>query len=218
MIFASLSTYGPASALQLLMDWAMPQSCVLCAARSGAEAVCVACEAALTEAPATGQGIAVHEYRFPLDRLVQRFKSSGDLAVGRWLAVRLAHRVANEPRPDLLVAPPLTSRRLRERGFNQSLEIARVVGSRLGVPRVLRGVRKVRETPPQQGLGRRERRRNVRDAFRCSLPLAGRRVAIVDDVITTGATVGALARELRRAGARDVVVWTLARAPAPGRR
>src|SRR4051812_30522875 len=194
----------------------MEQDCVLCAA-PGAEVVCPACAESL--APATGGGsLAAYAYTFPLDRLVQRFKSAGDLAVGRWLAERLADRVRETPAPDLLVAPPLAPRRLRERGFNQSLEIARVVGRRVCVPHAVRGLEKVRETLPQQGLGRRARRRNVRDAFRCTLDLTGRRVAIVDDVLTTGATAAAVAVALRGAGAARIEVWTVAQAPGRGGR
>ena len=157
--------------------------------------------------------VAPFDYRFPLDRLVQRFKFAGDLAVGRYLGERLASCVAGEARPDLLVAPPLTRSRLRGRGFNQSIELARHVGRRLGVRVRADALEKVRDTLPQQGLGRRARRRNLRGAFRCGIPVAGLRVALVDDVYTTGATAREIARVLRRAGAAEVVVWTVARAP-----
>jgi ComF family protein len=216
--FSFLSSFGRVPPLQLLKNWAMEQDCVLCAA-SGPELVCPACTASLALAPSPeASSVAVFAYTFPLDRLVQRFKSAGDLAVGRWLAERLADRVAGLPAPDLLVAPPLAPRRLRARGFNQSLEIARIVGRRIGVPHAVRGLEKVRETLPQQGLGRRARRRNLRDAFRCSLDLGGRHVVIVDDVLTTGATAAAIAAELRRAGAARVDVWTVAQAPGRGAR
>jgi ComF family protein len=198
------------------MDCAISRDCHLCTARA-ASLVCAECERALPRL-ATGSRapLSAFAYRFPVDRLVQRFKFGGDLAVGRWLAEALAERAAAEPRPDLLVAPPLSRARLRERGFNQSLEIARVVGQRLDVPRAPYALVKLRDTVPQQGLGRRARRRNLRDAFRCSLDLRGRRVALIDDVYTTGATAGELARVLRRAGAAEVVVWTVARAAARG--
>lgn len=203
--------------LQLLTNWAMAQDCALCGESSGASLVCGACAAALPPAAADAEVLAAFEYRFPVDRLVQRFKFGGDLAIGRWLASALAERARHEPRPDLLLAPPLTPARLRERGFNQSLEIARVVGRELRIPHSHRVVRKVRDTPAQHGLGARARRANLRGAFRCERALGGLRVAIVDDVLTTGATAGTLADELRRAGASEVRVWTVARAPLPGR-
>ena len=194
----------------------MEQDCALCGARSGRAVVCPSCASALPRAQGDGRAIAAFEYRFPVDRLVQRFKFAGDLALGHWLALALASRVREEPRPDVLVAVPLSRARLRERGFNQSIEIARAVGRELGLPHERHAVRKMRETPAQQGLGRRARQANLRDAFRCDVSLAGRRVAIVDDVLTTGATARALSRVLNRAGAAQVFVWTVARAPRPG--
>lgn len=218
MFFDNLSRFPVPSALQLLMDWAVGQDCHLCAAPARA-LVCPACERALPRCgEESAKAIAAFAYRFPLDRLVQRFKFGGDLATGRWLAEALAGRVAAEPRPEVLVAPPLTARRLRERGFNQSLEIARIVGRRLGIPWAPHALVKVRETAPQQGLGRRARRRNLRGAFRCAQDLRGRHVAVVDDVYTTGATAAELTRVLRSAGALQVSVWTVARAARPRER
>jgi len=157
--------------------------------------------------------MAVYAYRFPLDRLVQRYKYAGDLAIGRWLAERLAERARHEERPDVLVSPPLSGSRLRERGFNQALELAKVCASRLSIPCDLRGVTRCGEAHAQAGLARRERLANLRGAFRCRRSFAGLRVALVDDVLTTGATAEALARVLKEAGAADVVVWALARTP-----
>jgi ComF family protein len=213
-----MSTFSAAPALQLLMNAAMGQDCALCLGRAGAGLVCAACAESLPHDELESPGVsAAFAYRFPVDRLVQRFKFSGDLAIGRWLASALAEHVRGEPVPDLLVAPPLTAARLRERGFNQSVEIARVVGRALGIPHARHGVRKVRETTPQQGLGRGARQANLRGAFECDLALDGMRVAIVDDVLTTGATAAHLAGALRVAGAREVAVWAVARAPRAGR-
>jgi len=162
--------------------------------------------------------VARFEYRFPVDRLVQRFKYAGDLALGRWLALRLAERVRDLPRPDLLVAPPLAAQRLRDRGFNQSVELARVVGRSLGVRHEPAGLRRARATAPQAGLGRRARQANLRGAFACRRSFQGLHVAIVDDVMTTGATAHTLARVLKAAGAARVSAWTVARAPDVPRR
>jgi ComF family protein len=143
--------------------------------------------------------------------LVQRFKFAGDLAAGRWLAERLAERVSGEARPDLLVAPPLAVPRLRERGFNQALEIAKVVARRVHARCDIDGLVKARETAPQPGLSRRERRANLRDAFRCRRDVDGLHVAVVDDVMTTGATLDAVSSVLKRAGAARVSAWCVAR-------
>jgi len=218
------------------------QDCVLCLAGAGDELVCAACAEGLGGLPrscpacalplpvgmvcagcrrhpyAFDAAVARFEYRFPLDRLVQRFKYAGDLALGRWLALRLAERVRDLPRPDLLVAPPLAAQRLRERGFNQSVELARVVGRSLGVRHEPAGLRRARATAPQAGLGRRARQANLRGAFACRRSFQGLHVAIVDDVMTTGATAHTLARVLKAAGAARVSAWTVARAPDVPRR
>jgi ComF family protein len=147
---------------------------------------------------------------------VQRFKYAGDLAIGRWLGRQLAERAAREAPPELLVAPPLTKARLRERGFNQALELAKVAGSRLGLRCSLHAVRRRHEAVPQAGLSRGARLANLRDAFECREPVRGLDVAVVDDVLTTGATAEAMARALHRAGAARVRVWAVARTPDPG--
>ena len=191
------------------------QDCVLCGAGSADEMVCAPCLASL---PALDPGIhrvvAPFEYRFPIDRLVQRFKFAGDLAVGRWLALQLAARARGEARPQLLVPVPLTRKRLRARGFNQTVEIARAVSRQLRIPAAIRMLERTRDAPAQAGLSRRARRANLRGAFRCRRgALAGLHVALIDDVVTTGATADAAARALKRAGAARVDVWAIARTP-----
>lgn len=146
---------------------------------------------------------------------MQRFKYGADFAVGRWLAHQLARGVAGEARPDVLVAPPSSRERLRERGFNQAVLLAKTVGERSGVPLATGGLVRTRATAPQPGLGRAERRRNLEGAFACRGDLRGAHVAIVDDVVTTGATADAIAATLKRAGAARVSVWAVARAPDP---
>jgi len=190
--------------------------CVLCLGHATDGMVCAPCAAALPRAARLEAAVACYEYRFPVDRLVQRFKFAGDLAVGRWLSRQLAARVRAESKPALVIPMPLTPRRLRERGFNQAAQIARVVARSLRVPCALRALERTRDAPPQSKLGRRARRANLRGAFRCRVRLAGRRVALVDDVITTGATARAAAQALLRAGASRVDIWAIARTPAPG--
>jgi len=202
----------------------MGQDCVLCAAPSHAHLVCNECVAALPrfqEHVLRGNArydgvVAAYEYRFPVDRLVQRFKYAGDLAIGRWLALELARRVQAERRPHLFVPMPLTNTRLRERGFNQAAQVALVLSARLRVPAALRMVERVRDAPSQSRLGRRARRANLRGAFRCAASLRDKDVVLVDDVITTGASAEAVCGVLKRAGARRVDVWALARTPDPG--
>jgi ComF family protein len=188
-------------------------TCPRCALPMPSTQTCGAC---LAHPPAFDAAFSRFEYRFPVDRLVRRFKFAGDLAVGRWLATALAQAVQPRELPDLVVAPPLPASRLRERGFNQALEIAKVAGRHLGIAIDRHALARLRETPPQPGLRGRERRENLRAAFACTRALDGRHVALVDDVMTTGATAESIARALKAAGASRVSVWTVARTPAPG--
>ena len=171
------------------------------------------CGACLRRPSAFDEVHAAFEYGFPVDRLMQRFKFDGDLAIGAWLAHRLADRIAARPFPDLLVVPPLSSTSLARRGFNQAVEIARILSSRLGPRLVREGLVKTRDTGAQHALDARARRANLRGAFSCRMRLAGESVAIVDDVVTTGATADVLAAVLKRAGAGRVSVWAVARTP-----
>jgi ComF family protein len=173
------------------------------------------CGRCLRHPPAFDAALAAFEYRFPLDRVVLRFKFAGDLAAGRWLASQLAHATREATAPDLFVVPPSDASRLRARGFNPALEIARVLGAERGVRVDPWIVARVRATAPQPGLGGRARRANLRGAFACRRALDGAHVVIVDDVMTTGATVDALACALKSAGARRVDAWVVARTPEP---
>ena len=156
---------------------------------------------------------ALFLYRPPVDRLIQNLKYHRQLSLARVLGNLLAkHLDANMTiRPDILVPVPLHPARLRERGYNQSLELARIVARRFDLPLTTHAVKRVRATPPQTTLTSSERRRNVRNAFHTASNFSGKRVAIIDDVMTSGHTANALAKCLRRAGAINVVVWVVAR-------
>ena len=176
--------------------------CPRCALESPGGAVCGRC---LSQPPAYDATRAALAYDFPADALVQALKFRGELALAPLLAGVLAPKVrANGI--DHLVPVPLSVERLRQRGYNQSVEIARHLGS----PDVSLCER-THDAPPQMELPYDERQRNVRGAFRCSRALIGARVAVVDDVMTTGATLDELARTLKAAGALHVENWVVAR-------
>lgn len=172
------------------------------------------CGSCLRRRPPFDAAYAAFRYAWPADRMLQQFKFHAHLAAGRVLALALADYLTlrNAPVPDLIVPVPLHRKRLRRRGFNQAAELARVLGPAFGVPVYPTGLRRVRATASQRGLGRRERRRNLRGAFECSRPVAHLHVGVVDDVVTTASTVSEAARSLHRAGAARVTVYALARA------
>ncbi len=182
------------------------EHCPQCALPSHAGAVCGSC---LDRPPHYDRTLALWRYEFPCDRLVQALKYRARLALAGFFARSLASRPM--PEVDLIVPMPLHPTRLAERGFNQALEIARGVARHLGKPIEPRGVLRVKDTPPQTELPYEERAKNVRGAFLCKLDLSGVSVAVLDDVMTTGATLNELARALKRAGAARVENLVIAR-------
>lgn len=196
-------------------------ACLLCGEPGEAQGLCDTCASLVPPAPrplalgAGHRGTAAFEYRFPLDHLVHRFKFSADFAAGRWLADALAQVVADGPAPDLLVAAPSSACRLRERGFDPALLLARRVARRVGATLDPGALVKVRHTAPQTSLTRAQREHNLVGAFACRRSLAGLSVAVIDDVVTTGATQQAIATCLRDAGAREVTAWAVAATPPP---
>ena len=230
------------ASMRRMLGRALPQTCVLCTAWSGDALLCppcmnalpslspacpacagpspasTLCGACLKRPPKFTTTIAACSYAYPLDRLVQALKYEHRLAIAEPLGDKLAAAVrrsaASAPLPDALVALPLSATRQRERGFNQAIEIARVVGRRIGVP-LASGLVRTGNAPAQATLPWAERRRNVRGAFACTASFAGRHVAIVDDVMTTGATLEAAAGALLTCGAARVDAWVVARTPPP---
>lgn len=160
--------------------------------------------------------VAPFSYGAPLDHYVQALKYRGMRLLGRALGLLLVPSVSGPSRDvDALVAVPLHGARLRERGYNQALEIARALSHELRLPVLEHGIERRIFTAAQTRQGARERRASMTHAFRVERSLAGRRIAIVDDVVTTGATVNALAAELRAAGAAQCRVFAVARTPEP---
>jgi ComF family protein len=210
---------------------ALPQDCLLCGTASGSALLCDACAAGLPalptphcpvcalpspgghvcgaclkSAPAFDATFAIWRYAFPVDRLVQALKFEHRLALAGFFGA--AMRARARPQGDVLIPVPLSPNRLKERGFNQAVEIART----LGIPLDVSACRRTAETLPQTSLPWKERRRNIRNAFECGVDLSGKSVVVVDDVMTTGATLDELARTLKRHGAAKVTNWVVARA------
>jgi ComF family protein len=178
--------------------------CPRCALESPRGEVCGRC---LSESPHYDATVAALAYEFPADALVHALKFRGELALAGFLGELLRERISSME-VDCAIPVPLSARRLRERGYNPAAEIARHVAPR---KLDLALCERSRDTPPQMRLPHAERQRNVRGAFRCTRALAGETVAVVDDVMTTGATLSEIAAELKRAGARRVVNWIVAR-------
>ncbi|AUN94227.1 ComF family protein [Pseudazoarcus pumilus] len=216
----------------------MPQRCLLCGGASGGAPVCEACGdelprlpptrcpqcalpspgghcgRCLRRVPAFDASHALLAYAFPADRLVQALKYRARLGLAAYFS-RLAINAWPPPALDCMVAVPMHARALRERGFNQAVELARPLARAWALPLLPHALRRIGDGPPQASLAGRARRRNVRDAFVCDEDMTGRAVLVIDDVMTTGATLEAIARCLRRAGATRVENLVIARTLAP---
>ena len=189
-----------------------PALCPRCALASPAGAVCGRC---LARPPSYDGTVAALAYAFPADALVHALKFRGELALAPLLARLLLERLAPLRTVDCVIPVPLSLGRLRERGFNQAAEIARPVAAALRAPLELALCERRRDTAPQLELPWSERSRNVRGAFAASKALSGASVAVVDDVMTTGATLEEIAATLKQAGAGRVENWVVARTLPP---
>lgn len=214
----------------------LPGSCLLCGTDSAQALLCPDCHAELPilseaccpqcaepctdgercaacrkEAPFFDATIAHFCYEFPVDRIIQALKYGHQLAIAPWLGELLAGHAGLHGH-DLLLALPLHPQRLQERGFNQSIEIARRISRHTGQRLHLDILKRLRATPPQAELSFKARQANVRGAFECLADLNGQAVLLIDDVMTTGATLNECARVLKLHGARKVTVAVAARA------
>ncbi len=187
-------------------------ACPRCALAAQDGALCGRC---LAHPPAYDETVAALAYAFPADVLLRALKFRSELALAPLLGQLLAARLPRGVRVDFLLPVPLSAARLRSRGFNQALEIARHVAAATGCRLAPQLAERSRDTPSQVDLPLTERGQNVRGAFRCTRDLAGAEIALLDDVMTTGATLHELAATLKRAGAARVVNWVVARTPPP---
>jgi ComF family protein len=159
------------------------------------------------------------QYREPLAPLIHQLKFNHKLHLSRLFGLliqqQLQQRLQQQPfeLPDQILPIPLHPKRLRQRGFNQALEMIRIPAKTLGIPINRHGCRRVRFTPDQHGLDAQARRENLNHAFTVTQPLKGAHIALFDDVVTTGSTMEAVTKALKQAGVRKIQLWALAYTP-----
>lgn len=227
-----------------LIRFLLPRHCLLCGETTTQDALlCAGCDAelprittacqqcglplpapeprcghCLKHPPRVDRSVIPFRYTEPVDRLIKDFKFQARFPAGQALAELLADTLQGrgDAMPEWIVPVPLHRQRLRERGFNQALELSRLLSRRLRIPLATEACRRLRATAVQSRLDAGERRRNIRHAFATHRMPKARHLALVDDVVTTGHTVNELARVFKKAGVVTVEVWALARATPPG--
>jgi len=198
-------------------DWLFPRHCILCKKLSrGKFDLCLACKQQL---PYIGNAYAdlltVFYYEEPISRMLINLKFNQQLKFASLLGSLVSEVVAahykNKPNPEIIIPVPLHASRLKERGYNQALEIARPVAKKLNIYIDKYSCKRTKNTAPQLGLTEHDRQSNLHGAFQVTKLINAKHVAIFDDVVTTGSTVRELSLLLRKSGVEQVDVWCVAK-------
>jgi ComF family protein len=219
----------------------LPPTCILCGANSEAHNICLPCHKSLpilshhcpqcahllptntlcascaSNSPSFDHTYALFPYQPPVIRLITGLKFHHQLSHARLFGELLTRKIkqdwyAHQSLPDYIIPLPLHPKRLKERGFNQSLEFARPVSRSLSIPLDLEGASRIKQTSAQSGLSSPDRAQNMTNAFAVHRDYTGLFLAVVDDVMTTGQTLTAFCQVLKQAGAARIDVWCIARA------
>ena len=188
------------------LPWQNVNHCPQCGLASNA----IICGSCINSAPHFDVTHAVFQYAFPIDVMIQRYKYGNLLSLSTLFGQLLNDKIQQE-NIDLIIPMPMHPQRLKLRGFNQALEIARVLSASQPPKLDYKSVVRQTLTPPQASLRLSERVKNIKGAFRVNNDFTGKKIAIVDDVMTTGASLDELAKTLKKAGASHVECWVIAR-------
>jgi ComF family protein len=172
------------------------------------------CGRCLTTPPYFDATLALFSYSFPVDRLLQHYKYNEMLQLAATFASLLQQKLAlhsHSGAVDLIIPMPMHHRRLQQHGFNQALEIARILSQQMQLRLDYRSCQRLKQTPPQASLAFKQRIKNIRGVFSCTADLRGLNIALLDDVMTTSASLNELAKILKQAGAARVECWVIAR-------
>ena len=174
------------------------------------------CGQCLNDPPPFDRTLALFPYEAPIISFIIQLKFHGKLPIARFFCDDFIRRIksnwyAHSPLPDLILPMPLHRARLRERGFNQALLVAKPIAKALYLPLDITGMKRIKATAAQSGLTARKRRHNIKNAFSCERDYHGLTIALLDDVVTTGSTVSECSRTLKSRGAKEVHIWCCAK-------
>lgn len=232
--FSSLRQKIPQQIRQLYSNM-MPIRCILCGSEHFNQLICSPCQAdlpVLTDAcprcatpiqksnlcgnclsnpPIQSKTISLYRYEPPIDRLISDMKYHDKLYLANFFAQQFCEKMTERTLPELLIPIPLHAKRLKQRGYNQSWEIARIMARQLSIATCRDGLIRVRNTLPQASLPFSKRKQNLNKAFELGKHTVPNRVALIDDVMTTGHTANMAAAILQKAGVDHIELWTIAR-------
>ncbi len=195
-------------ACEQVLPYLQTPLCELCALPIPDGKMCGHC---LTHPPKFSRSRAVYAYTFPINKLIQNLKYGDQLALADALAKQLLLKIERENLPDVIIPMPLHPNKLKQRGYNQAMLLAKKLAAELQIKLLDHACERVRDTISQSTLPFKERGKNMRGAFICNVDLSGKKIALVDDVMTSGASLNALAAALKKCGAMDVQTWVIAR-------
>ncbi len=176
---------------------------------SSVDGLCNPCQ---QNPPLYNNAQAVFSYIYPIDKLIFAAKFSDNLAILYLLGKLMVEHLQFEPCPDVIIPIPLHPKRLRQRGYNQSVELAKCIKKFTGIPLNYNACQRIKNTPPQVGLSAQQRKANIQGAFKIKkIPANWQHIVLLDDVITTGSTVESLTKEFLQAGIQKVDVWCCTR-------
>lgn len=187
---------------------ALNNNCPRCALPLSQSLICGGC---LHHPPEQNSSFSLFEYKKPIDRLIADFKYHDKLFLSRFFAEQMVKKLKKRPLPKLLIPIPLHPRRLRQRGYNQSLELAKVLSKQLSIPVSSDPLIRIKDSLPQASLPYKERKSNIQHAFNVTTSQLPKHIALIDDVLTTGHTANVAVKVLRHTGVSIIEVWTIAR-------
>lgn len=211
------SEQGLCEACFASLPWHSAPQCPQCGLHTQDNSICGHC---LRSPPDFDVTHTLLTYNFPADRLLQHYKYRNSLHLAQTFATlffekhaskNLTFKYSQSHKIDLIIPMPMHHMRLKERGFNQALEIARILSKKTQIKLDYTSCKRSKHTPPQASLPLKERIKNIRGVFHCQQNMHGLNIAIIDDVMTTGASLNELAKTLKQAGASHVECWAIAR-------
>ena len=208
---------NPALPNPLLSNPLLSKYCIKCAQTlSGSCSNTLVCGTCLKHPPPFDKIFALFPYEPPVTRFITLLKFQADFKYASFFAKWFIHKIQeewyqHEPLPQLILPVPLHDQRLKERGFNQALEIGKWISNKFSIPIDLYGIKRIRETKAQSGLSSIARKDNIAGAFQAFRDYATLSIALLDDVVTTTSTITEISRILRQKGAKSIHVWCCAR-------